>query len=58
MPEEKFLDRLKRAYHENPIAFMGAAGMLASGAAKFVASISGVRSKNAYARRMNRSSRR
>jgi len=58
MPEEKWTDRLKRSYNENPIAFMGAAAMLASGAAKLIDSMSGVKSRRAYARRMDRPRRR
>lgn len=51
-------DKLKKAWNDNPLACI-AIGALAVGAtAKLIDSLSGVQSRNAYARRMNHGSSR
>ena len=45
---------LKREVEENPLAALGVAAVAMTGAAKLIDSLSGVQSKRAYAKRMNR----
>jgi len=54
----KVPDRLKQAYDERPLETIGVLAASLAGGAKFIEAISGVRSKNAYARRENRRIRR
>lgn len=54
----KVPDRLKQAFDERPLETIGVLGIALTGAAKFIEAVSGVRSKNAYARRETRGIRR
>lgn len=51
-------ERTIRAFEDNPLATMGAIGLVFTGSAKLIESVSGVQSKRAYAKRMNRNDRR
>lgn len=50
--------RLKEAFKEKPLETIGVLGLAATGAAKLIEAVSGVRSKNAYARQEARRIRR
>ena len=50
----KLKANLKREVEENPLAALGVAAVAMTGAAKLIDSLSGVQSKRAYAKRMNR----
>lgn len=52
--KESFIDTLKRSYHENPLQFMAGVGMVATGAAKLINALSGVKSRRAYAKQIDR----
>jgi hypothetical protein len=47
----KVPDRLKQAFDERPLETIGVLAAAAAGGAKLIEAVSGVRSKNAYARR-------
>lgn len=55
---DKFLLRLKEQAEENPIMVVGVGAAFVASAAKLIDSVGSVRSKNAYAKRMNPSKRR
>lgn len=60
-PKETLMDwktRLKQEWNENPMQVLLVGAMVAGAAAKLLDAASGVRSRNAYARRMNRPPRR
>lgn len=52
---DKFLTRLKTQAEENPLLALGAGAAALTAASKLIDSISGARSKNAYAKKMNHS---
>lgn len=49
------VSRLEEAWNENPLLVIGVAAGLMMAASKLIDSVSGIRSRQAYARRMNRS---
>lgn len=54
---KRIKERIIRAFEENPLATMGAVGLVFTGSAKLVDSLSGIQSRRAYAKRMNRKDR-
>lgn len=47
--------KLEEAWNENPLLVIGVAAGFMMAASKLIDSVSGIRSRQAYARRMNRS---
>jgi hypothetical protein len=47
-------DRIVRAFEENPVSFMAAAGAVLMGVSKLVEAAGNARGSNAYARDVNR----
>lgn len=55
MQESKTLrEKAKKLWEENPLETLMASGAAMAGAAKLIDALSGIRSKNAYAKRMKR----
>lgn len=50
----EFTDSLKRRFHESPETVILAGAALIAASSKLITATSGIKSKNAYARRMNR----
>ena len=57
MEKEKFIDSIKRYVNENPLESIALGTGAAASVAKLIDSVSGIRSKNAYAKAMNKKSR-
>lgn len=58
-PKKRFRDqpairKLEEAWNENPLLVIGVAAGFMMAASKLIDSVSGIRSRQAYARRMNR----
>lgn len=53
----KFFDNLVKQTEDNPILALGAAAAIATAVAKLVDAGASVRSRNAYAKKMNKSSK-
>ena len=49
------IQKLEEAWNENPLLVIGVAAGFMMAASKLIDSLSGIRSRQAYARRMNRS---
>ena len=52
--KETLRDKAKKLWEENPLETLMAGGAAMAGAAKLIDALSGIRSKNAYAKRMKR----
>lgn len=53
-PKSKAIDKLKQAWNDNPIAFIGVTSVFLHAAAKFIDSVGSYQSKQAYAKETKR----